>query len=116
MHAVKAVRVVELRGDHRRHAQRDQPLPVLVGQRAQHPHQRQVGRRPRLVEPFLADRPAAVMGQPRQMGVQDQGEQPGHRLLVGVLTGAPRSRPGRGCRRCTCRAPRRPRRGRSRRW
>ena len=34
----------------------------------------QVGRRPRLVEPFLADGPAAVVGQPRQVGVQDQGE------------------------------------------
>ena len=54
-------------------------LTVFGGQRAQHPHQRQVGRRPRLVEPFLADRPAAVMGQPRQVGVQDQGEEPGNR-------------------------------------
>ncbi len=76
---VQAVRVVELCGDHRRHAERDQVAAVLGGQRAQHPHQRQVGRRPRLVEPFLADRPAAVMGQPRQMGVQDEGEQPGYR-------------------------------------
>ena len=32
MHAVKAVRVVELRRHHRSDAQRDQPMPVLVGQ------------------------------------------------------------------------------------
>ena len=100
MHAVEAVRVVELCGDHRRHAQGDQVTAVLGGQRAQHPHQRQVGRRPRLVEPFLADRPAAVVGQPRQVGVQDEGEEPGHRPAGGRVTGAPRSRPGPGCRRC----------------
>ena len=63
------------------------PLPVLGGQRAQHPHQRQVGRRPRLVEPLLADRPAAVVGQPRQVGVQDQGEQPGYRLVRRIAHG-----------------------------
>ena len=50
-------------------------LAVLGGQRAQNTHQRQIGRRPRLVEPFLADRPAAVVGQPGQVGVQDEGEQ-----------------------------------------
>ena len=75
MHAGKAVRVVELRGDHRRHPQRHQMTAILVGQPAQHPHQWQVGRRPRLVEPFLTDRPATVMGQPRQVGVQDEGEE-----------------------------------------
>ena len=89
VHAGQAVRVVELGGDHRRHAQRHQMAAVLGGQRAQHPHQRQVGRRPRLVEPFLADRPAAVMCQPRQVGVQDEGEQPGR-----PRTGCP-SRPHR---------------------
>jgi hypothetical protein len=80
MHPVKAIRVVELRHHDRSETERDQPLPVLAGQSPQHPQQRQVGRRPRLVEPFLADRPPAVMGQPRQMGMQHHGEQPGHRL------------------------------------
>ena len=92
VHARQAVRVVELRGDHRRHAQRDDVPAVFVGQRAQHPHQRQIGRRPRLVEPFLADRPAAVMGQPRQMGVQDEREQPGDGPRTGLA-----SRPHRDC-------------------
>ena len=100
----QAVRIVELRGDHRRHAQRDQVTAVFGGQGAQHPHQRQVGRRPRLVEPFLADRPAAVMGQPGQVRVQDEREEPGYRARGGrpgiEVTAVPRSRPDPGCRRC----------------
>ena len=79
MHARQAVRVIELCGDHRGHPQRHQVTAILVGQPAQHPHQRQVCRRPRLVEPFLTDRPATVVGQPRQVGVQDEGEEPGDR-------------------------------------
>ena len=73
-----------------------QVAAVLVGQRAQHPHQRQVGRRPRLVEPFLADRPATVVCQPRQVGVQDEGEHArdgvGRRLAHGRTAIATRSR------------------------
>ena len=80
MHARQAVGVVQLRGDHRCHAECHQMMTVFVGKCAQHPHQRQVGRRPRLVEPFLADRPATVMGQPRQVGVQNQGEESRDRL------------------------------------
>ncbi len=103
VHARQAVRVVELGGDHRRHAERHQVTAVFGGQRAQHPHQRQVGRRPRLVEPFLADRPAAVMGQPRQVGVQDEGEQPGDGL--GPAGAGPHGRTAiatrSGCRRCS---------------
>src|ERR1700749_1560846 len=60
-------------------------MPVLTCQLAQHPQQRQVGRRPGLVQPLLTYRPAAVVGQPGQMGVQYQGEQTGH-LAAGRLT------------------------------
>jgi hypothetical protein len=74
MHTVEAVGVVELRVDHRRDTERDQAVPILAGQRPQHPQQRQVCRRPGLVKPFLADRPASVVSQPRQVGVQHQGE------------------------------------------
>src|SRR5271166_5602963 len=84
MHPVQAVRIVQLRGHHRRHAQGDQSMTVLAGQLPQYPQQRQIGRRPRLVEPFLAHGPAAVVGQPREMGVQHQGEQTGH-LATGRL-------------------------------
>lgn len=79
MHTVEAVWVVELGVDHRRHPEGDQPVPVLVGQRGQHLQQWQVGRRPRLIEPFLADRPAPVVGQPGQVSVQNKREQAGHR-------------------------------------
>ena len=92
MHARQAVRIVELRGDHGRHPERQQVPAVFVGERAQYADQRQVGRRPRLVEPLLADRPPTVMCQPRQMGVQDEGEKSGNRLCHGRTAIATRSR------------------------
>ena len=69
-----AVRVVELRGEHRRDAQRQQILTAFGGEPLEQVDHRQVGVRPRLVEPFLADGPAPVVRQPRQVAVQDEAE------------------------------------------
>src|SRR5207245_405833 len=68
----QAVRVVELRREHRCHAEREHVTPSLGREAAQQIDDRQVGVRPRLIKPFLADGPGTVMWQPRQMAVQDK--------------------------------------------
>ena len=93
------VRVVQLRGEHRRHAQRQHVAPALGGEPSDEVDDRQVGVRPRLVEPLLADRPGAVVGEPGQMAVQHQAE----RALGSLMGAPPRPRcpdwtPGRRCR------------------
>ncbi len=80
VHPVEAVGVVELCSDHRRHSEGDQTATVLGGQRPQHAHQWQIGRRPGLIKPLFSDRPAAVMGQPGQVGMQHEAELTGDRL------------------------------------
>ena len=77
LHSGQAVRVVELSGDDGSHPEGDEVLPAFGGQGAQDAHQWQIGGRPRLVEPLLADRPPAVVRQPRQVGVQHEGEEAG---------------------------------------
>ena len=72
----QAVGVVELRREHRRDAEREQVAAALGGEAAEHLDERQVGRRPRLVQPLLAHRPGAVPGDPRQVGVQDDAQRP----------------------------------------
>ena len=67
---------VQLRGQHRRHPERQQVAVALVGQPSEHVEDGQVAPRPRLVQPLLADRPAAVAEQPRQVRVQHHGQRP----------------------------------------
>ncbi len=70
----QAVRVVQLRGEHRCHAEGQHVPPALPGEPAQQVHHRQVGVRPRLVQPLLTHRPGAVVGEPRQVAVQHETE------------------------------------------
>ncbi len=93
--AGEAVRVVELVGEDRREAEGDDVAVALGGQPLEDPHQRQVAAGPRLVEPLLTDRPAPVVRQPGQVGVEDEAERPDGLLR----TAEPRrAAPGRGCR------------------
>ncbi|SKX77763.1 Uncharacterised protein [Mycobacteroides abscessus subsp. abscessus] len=78
VHRAKAVRVVELGGQHGCDAQRELIGESVGGQTSEHGEDRKIRRRPRLVEPLLTDRPATVVGQPRQVRVQHQGELAGH--------------------------------------
>ncbi len=74
VHPVEAVRVVELSREDRGDAERQHPRVPLGGEAAEHSGDGQVGSCPRLVQPLLAHRPAAVVGEPRQVRVQDQAE------------------------------------------
>ena len=71
-------RVADLRRDHRRHAEREDVGVTLVRQPAQDPRHRQPGVAPGLEQPLLTDGPDAVVGQPGQVGVQDEGDLAGH--------------------------------------
>ena len=70
------VRVVQRRRQHRGDAEGEQVPPPLGGQPVEHRQQRQVAAGPGLVQPLLADRPAAVPRQPRQVRVQDDAQRP----------------------------------------
>lgn len=70
----QAARIVQPRGQRRCDPQREHVPAAFGGEALQHPRQRQVAVRPRLVQPFLSDRPAAMPGEPRQMAVQHQAE------------------------------------------
>ena len=76
VHAAEAVRVVELGGQHRGDAEGEQVAAALGGQPSHDVEHGEVGVRPRLVEPLLPDRPPPVVGEPGQVGVQDEGERP----------------------------------------
>ena len=76
VHAAEAVRVVELGGEHGRDAEREQVAAALGGQPSHDVEHGQVGVRPRLVEPLLPDRPPPVVGEPGEVGVQDEAERP----------------------------------------
>ena len=76
VHAAEAVRVVELGGQHRGDAEGEQVATALGGQPSHDVEHGEVGVRPRLVEPLLPDRPPPVVGEPGQVGVQDEGERP----------------------------------------
>ena len=60
------VGVVQLCRQHRSDAQGEYVAPPLGCETVQHLHDRQVRRAPRLVQPLLADRPGAVVSEPRQ--------------------------------------------------
>ena len=76
VHAPEAVRVVELGGEHRRDAEGEDVAAAIGGEAAHDVEHGEVGVRPRLVEPLLPDRPPPVVGEPGEVGVQDEAERP----------------------------------------
>ena len=74
----RASGVVQLRGQHRGDAEGEHVAMALGGEGVELRDKGNVVLRPRLVQPLLAERPHAMAGEPRQVGVQDEAECPGH--------------------------------------
>ena len=77
IHRIQAMRIIELRRQHRRHPETQLVCVSICCESSQDCEHALIGAGPRLVQPLLADGPSTVIGEPREMRVQDQGEHAG---------------------------------------
>ena len=82
-------RIVQLRSENWRETEGKQIGAPLIGEASQHFDKWHVCMTPGLVQPLLANRPASVVGNPRQVAMQDEAESAKTHVATAIKSCAP---------------------------